>query len=317
MSFSITTAERTNAPLSIYIAGESGSGKTYSSLLLARGLAGPNGKIGIIDTEGGRSKVYADDPDIGGFEHMDFAAPYSPERCIEATNAAVAAKWDVIVFDSASLEHDGEGGLLEMADVEEAAILKRNPQNRAASQQKWTKPKQRHKKWLNHATGLPSHIIMCFRETLTTDFKAKPPTTILTVVAEKNTKFVMEIHASIDANHIATFTRAPKPYLPCIESGKPITVETGRKLASNLDAVKTKEKASEPESDPDLDLLQLIDSHAVETEWFNKAIKLTYRGKFETWMELPDDHKRKLAVETSFLKIVAKGNEMKTQEGKS
>ncbi|MBF0186198.1 MAG: ATP-binding protein, partial [Magnetococcales bacterium] len=39
--------------------GGSSSGKTYSALRLARGLVGPQGKIGVIDTENRRALFYA------------------------------------------------------------------------------------------------------------------------------------------------------------------------------------------------------------------------------------------------------------------
>ncbi|HKY45724.1 MAG TPA: ATP-binding protein, partial [Pyrinomonadaceae bacterium] len=111
--FEFKEAQREAAPVFIGIEGESGSGKTYSALLLARGIVGPKGKIGVIDTEGKRSLMYADDPDIGGFLHMDFVAPYSSDRFRKAVHAARAAGVDVIVIDSASHEHEAEGGMLD------------------------------------------------------------------------------------------------------------------------------------------------------------------------------------------------------------
>jgi len=239
--FIIADAIRQNAPVTAAFIGPSGSGKTYSALLFARGLVGLGGRIGVIDTEGKRSLIYADDPKIGGFRHLQMPPPYSPENCSAAFDAAISDGWQAIIFDSASLEHDGEGGLLEMAELEverlEEEAKKRGRDNRAVSQQKWTMPKLRHRRFLNHVTGLPAHIILTFRQVLTTDFTAKPPTTVLSEVCEKNTKFALELHVFFGADHKATWTRVPEPFRPHIKQGAPVTVEIGAAIANGLGPV--------------------------------------------------------------------------------
>ena len=47
----IQKAERKGAHLLIQLYGGSQSGKTYSALQLARGIVGPNGRIGGLCTE--------------------------------------------------------------------------------------------------------------------------------------------------------------------------------------------------------------------------------------------------------------------------
>lgn len=49
-------AERKKAKLRLGIVGPAGSGKTYSSLLIAAGLGG---RIALIDTENGSGDLYA------------------------------------------------------------------------------------------------------------------------------------------------------------------------------------------------------------------------------------------------------------------
>ena len=330
--FQINTAVRKAAPVTIFVQGVSGSGKTYSSLLMARGLAGPGEKIGIIDTEGGRSLIYADDPKIGGFEHMRFEAPFSPDRFIRAADAAVKAGWKAIIIDSMSLEHDGEGGLLEMADLEaerlEEEAQKRGRENRAISQQKWTQPKLAHKRMLNHFCGLSAHIIGCFRETLTTDFDAKDergnkkPATILSVVAEKNTLFSFDIHVIIDKDHRATWTRVPKPYLPAIKQGSLITVETGRLLAGQTGL----QSGSAPTSKTDAvdaaidtarenairDIETTLASEEVDPYYFNTVIAGKYAGKgdYQTIEALPTAHLIALAKPAKLNPLIAEAMEL-------
>lgn len=329
--FTIKQAERKASPVSVFIQGVSGSGKTYSALLLARGLAGPGEKIGIIDTEGGRSLIYADDPDIGGFEHMDFQSPFSPDRFAKAADFAVKSGWKAIVIDTLSLEHDGEGGLLEMADQEaeklEAEASKRGRENRAISQQKWTQPKLAHKRMLNHLCGLPAHVLGCFRETLTTDFDAKDdrgnkkPATVLSVVAEKNTLFAFEIHCLINKDHTATWQRVPKPYLPAIKEGAAITVETGRLFAGQC-AVGTPVKTTQqPASDTAReDAIQAIattlDSEDLDPYFFNCAIAETYAGKgdYQSYDALPTAHLKALAKPEKLKGMMDKALEIQRKE---
>ena len=57
----IRKAERRKAKLRLALIGPTGSGKTYSALLLAFGLGG---KTGIIDTENGSVDLYANIGDL-------------------------------------------------------------------------------------------------------------------------------------------------------------------------------------------------------------------------------------------------------------
>jgi hypothetical protein len=292
MSFQITDAVRSSAPVTAAFIGPSGSGKTYSALLFARGLVGVEGRIGVIDTEGRRSLVYADDARIGGFRHLDMRPPYSPDACRAALDAAVADGWRAIIFDSASLEHDGEGGLLEMAEAEHDAILAKNPNNRAAKQQMWTRPKLAHKKFLNHAVGLPAHVIFTFRQTLTTDFNAKPnPVSVLTVVAEKNTMFSLELHAAFSSDHRATWTRVPEPYRALIRQDAPVTKEMGAAIAGSISgAAKASAPAVKPEQERHRDRLVADVADFLSKEFISEEHFTTILGR----LKLPTDWRAKL-----------------------
>ena len=95
-------AERKSAKLRAAFCGTSGSGKTYSALLLARGLGD---KVAVIDTERGSSELYAD---LFGFDVAQLAPPFTPQRYIELIRMA-ATQYDVLVIDSLSHAWAGEG----------------------------------------------------------------------------------------------------------------------------------------------------------------------------------------------------------------
>lgn len=177
MSFVLKPAIRQKINLLFAIAGASGSGKTYSALLLAQGIAGENGKIAVIDTEAGRSLQYA--PQQGevaniekgtfNFLHIDFTPPFTSERYIEAIQTCEKAGASVIVIDSASHEWNGEGGISETA--ENNAIARATDSKGGIDYKRldavkllsWAEPKKQHKRMMAKLTQVKSHIIFCLR----------------------------------------------------------------------------------------------------------------------------------------------------------
>ena len=50
-------ADRKQSKLRLAICGPAGSGKSYSSIMIAKGLTQKNGKIAVIDTENGNMRI--------------------------------------------------------------------------------------------------------------------------------------------------------------------------------------------------------------------------------------------------------------------
>jgi hypothetical protein len=148
-------AVRENVNLLIGLAGGTGSGKTYSAFRLAAGIAGDK-LFAVIDTENRRALHYADE---FKFDHNEMRAPFSPEAYADSIKAADDKGYPVIVVDSMSHEHAGEGGLLDMHDAEFARMGGRQEANVAA----WIKPKGEHKKLVNRLLQVRAHLILCFR----------------------------------------------------------------------------------------------------------------------------------------------------------
>ena len=93
-------SERKQAKIKLALQGSAGSGKTFSSLLLARGLTnGDFSKVAIIDTESGSADLYAH---LGDYNVMTMDSPYSPEKYIEAISICESAGIKVIIIDSIS-----------------------------------------------------------------------------------------------------------------------------------------------------------------------------------------------------------------------
>src|SRR5512132_2689015 len=114
MTYTIRPAIKTEAKPLIGLYSESGGGKTWSALLMARGFAGPTGRVGMIETEGGRGEVYADILP-GGYDGLPIRDSFAPREYGEAITAAEKAGLSALIIDRASHEWEGVGGVLHMA----------------------------------------------------------------------------------------------------------------------------------------------------------------------------------------------------------
>ena len=103
-------ASRKKAKIKMALQGPSGSGKTKSALLIAYGLCGSWEKIAVIDSENRSADLYAD---LGNYNVLPIASPFTPERYIEAIGICLQAGIQVIIVDSISHEWEGIGGILE------------------------------------------------------------------------------------------------------------------------------------------------------------------------------------------------------------
>lgn len=165
-TFTFSPARRERVGLAIALAGSSGSGKTKSALEIATGLAGDDGKIAVIDTEGRRALHYASQY---RFDHLELQPPYTPERCTAAIAAAQKAGADVVIFDSASDEYEGEGGLQDIHDAEaiRMATYEGKVQEwkvEAMNAPAWKTPKLRHKaNLIRRIRSFPGFVIFCLR----------------------------------------------------------------------------------------------------------------------------------------------------------
>lgn len=166
--FVFRPAKRSNQPLIVGIAGSSGSGKTFSALRLATGLAA--GKpIAMIDTENGRGLHYADQFQ---FLHAGLLGPFRPQRYLDAISAAEALdpRPAVIVVDSFSHVWDGPGGCLDWHEevLDEMVERSKSPapdwQKRDANNMRaWATVKRENKLLVQKLLFTRAHLILCLR----------------------------------------------------------------------------------------------------------------------------------------------------------
>jgi hypothetical protein len=138
--------KRPQTKIRIALQGSAGSGKTYSSLLLAYGLCNDWTKIALIETEHQSAALYSN---LGQYNVLNLESPFNPEKYIEAINICEKAGMQAIILDS--LSHEWET-LLEI----HSAI----PGN---SYNNWNKVIPEHNNLINKILTSSSHIIATVR----------------------------------------------------------------------------------------------------------------------------------------------------------
>ena len=229
--FEITEAKRESAPITAAFIGGSGSGKTYSALLFARGLVGPEGKIVVIDTEGGRSKIYANVDALKGsdgvaFHHLDFVEPYRSERFSEAFKKAISFGADCVVIDTISHEHEG---FLEYADQEEGRIG-----GRGAKRSKWIKPKSGRKRFYSAISSSDAHVIATIRLNRIVNMDVKPAVEIMKPECDKDFPYRLDLSVELSPDHITKIIKVPEPLIGIILDGEMIGLRHGQALAADI-----------------------------------------------------------------------------------
>lgn len=239
MTIQIRKAERKKAKLRIGLSAPSGAGKTYSALLLAKGLVGSWDKVGLIDTENGRGDLYSD---LGGEETYNvysLTAPFTPERYIEVIKAMEQAGMEAIIIDSISHEWEGSGGCLESNENLANAKYKGNQWSA------WNETTPRHRRFIEAIIASPAHIITTVRnkvDTIMTDGKIKKVGT--KDITREGHEYEMTVNFNIDhGTHLAT---AGKDNTHLFDGKDPfvITEETGKKLK------KWSDSGADPSSPP-------------------------------------------------------------------
>lgn len=216
-------AQRKAAKIRLGLASPSGGGKTYSALLIAKGLAGSWDKVAVIDTENGSADLYSH---LGDYNVLTLTAPYNPQKYIDAIKECESAGMEVIIVDSITHEWSGVGGCLEMQQI---AVEKQRVKNTYTA---WKEITPLHQKFIDTILQSDCHIITTVRSK--TDYlmvnesgKNSIQKVGMAQVTRDGFEYELTISLDLDVNHRAI---ASKDRTGLFE-GKPAFVpseETGR-----------------------------------------------------------------------------------------
>lgn len=273
-------ATRKQVKMRLGISAVSGGGKTYSALLLAKGLVGDWNKIAVIDTENESASLYAD---LGDYNTLTLGAPFGPERYIDAIKMCEAAGIECIIIDSITHEWDGKGGILEI-----------HSSMTGNSFTNWASITPRHNKFLEAILQSKCHVITTVRRKTEYDIskdgngKTKIEKAGLKEVTREGFEYELTINFTLDEKHncIASKDRTglfmDKPFFT-------ITEETGQMIKQWCDIGTT---SAEIEAEAYNLLLTSKTQDDLKTNWdaINKELKAIPRIK-----ELKDRLKEELS----------------------
>src|SRR5690554_2623580 len=243
-------SERKRAKIKLALQGSAGSGKTYSSLMLAQGLTNKDlTKVAIIDTENGSADLYAH---LGQYNVLTLEPPFTPEKYIQAIDVCLRANMEVIILDSISQVWD------ELLDFHSKL-----PGNSFTN---WNKVTPRQKAFMDKILQAPAHIIATMRTKQDyvlqqKDGKFIPEKVGLKAIQRDGVDYEFTIVFDIDIKHFAVASKDRTNLF----SGRPeftINSSTGRKIldwcnsGSNLQEAREKIKSCN-----DLEELRQLYSH--------------------------------------------------------
>jgi hypothetical protein len=220
MALQLRKAERRQAKMRVGITAPSGGGKTYSALLMARGLASAWEKVALVDTENGSGELYAH---LGPYNAITLEAPFTPERYIDAILACEKAGMEVVIVDSATHEWDGSGGCLEIKDA------------LGGKYQDWAKVTPRHQKFLAAILQSDCHVVTTTRRKQdyemekTSDGKVRVEKVGMKEVQRDGFEYELTLNLELDIRHNAIASK-DRTGLFMDRPAFVITEETGRTL---------------------------------------------------------------------------------------
>ncbi len=292
MSFTFRPAVFKDVHLLIGIAGGTRSGKTWSAMRLATGLAGDK-PFAVIDTENERALHYADE---FKFNHCFFEPPFTQEGYLEAVQEAARQGNSVIVIDSFSQVWDGIGGMLEQSEAE----LDRMAGNDFAKRDRcirasWIKPKMRHNQMLQRLTHVNAHLIFCIRAEVKsemvrgTDGKVKlvPMTSPIAhngwvPICDKKLPWELTAYLLLDreSQGVPASTWLIGRHQKLFPAGQVIDEEAGKALAGWSGGAKPAPKAAEPTSFP---ATCITSDQARQIEEYAESLNVDLAG-FNAWL---------------------------------
>ena len=221
----IQKAKRNAAKIKLSLAGASGSGKSFSSIMLAYGLCKDFNKICVIDTENHSASLYSH---LGDFNVINISAPFHPDKYIEAIKLCEEAGMEVVIIDNATHAWSGKGGCLELHEKETAKM--KIPNSFTA----WNMITPIYQRYIDAIINSSCHIICALRsktEYVMSERNGRqvPQKTGTAPMIRDGFDFEMSVAFDLDQQHKAFCTKDRTGLFQDKESFV-ITPDTGRKL---------------------------------------------------------------------------------------
>lgn len=191
-------ATRQKAKIRLGLSAVAGGGKSYSAILIAKGLTGDLSKVAVIDTENNSADLYAH---LGDYSVLPLISPYTPENYIKAIKECEDAGMECIIIDSITHEWDGKGGCLQIQE------------QLGGKYQDWAKVTPRHQAFIDAILQCKCHVITTVRRkqdyemTKDSSGKMKVEKAGLKEVTREGFEYELTANLEIDTRHNATASK--------------------------------------------------------------------------------------------------------------
>ena len=229
MPLQIVRATKKDAKARLALVGPTGSGKTYTALEIALGMARLE-EIALIDTEHKSSEKYV--PIFGEFDviHLD---QYDPRTYVEAIEMLVRAGYRVIIIDSLSHAWAGKGGALELKD-------KATQRNGGNSYTAWSAVTPLQNQLIETIIGAPAHVIVTLRAKMdhVQEVNERGRTVIRKVgmapIQRDGVEYEFDVVGELDIDNVMTITKTRNPEFKGLQIVRP-TRDFGRRMRAWLE----------------------------------------------------------------------------------
>ena len=218
MNLELKPTERKQVKVKMALTGMSGSGKSLSSLLLAKGLSnGDLSKVAVIDTENAIN-LYSH---IGNFNVLNIKAPFTPDKYLQAIDICEKAGMEVIILDSISQEWQ--------------CLLQIHGTLQGNSFANWNRVTPLHTAFVQKILQSPCHIIATIRTKQDYLMETKEGKTTITKVGTKpiqrgEIEYEFTTVLSLNAEHKAKPTKDRTGLFATSKPEFQITEETGKQI---------------------------------------------------------------------------------------
>lgn len=207
----------------IALDGPAGSGKSYTALRFGFALAGPGGKVAVIDTEHRSASKYSGESpdgipfqfDVCELEH------YAPSTYTGVIREAGKAGYDVLIIDSLSHGWEGVGGALDQVDRKAASSKSGN------SFTAWRDVTPQHREMVEAILACPCHVIATMRSKMAYELetdkngKLKPVKVGLKPIQREGVEYEFDLVGDLDVDHLLTISKSRCSFLDGAKAVKP------------------------------------------------------------------------------------------------
>jgi hypothetical protein len=209
----------------IALDGPAGAGKTYTAIEYAMQLAGPSGRVAVIDTEHrSASKYIGPNPAAPAGRPWQFDVceldHYAPSTYAQVIREAGRVGYDVLVIDSLSHAWEGTGGALDQVD--------RKGGNSFTA---WKEVTPQHRDMVEAILASPCHVVVTMRTKMDYILEEQvnkqgktvqvPKKVGMAPIQRQGMEYEFDLVCDLTVEHLLTVSKSRCPAMDGLRASKP------------------------------------------------------------------------------------------------